>query len=138
MDGDEGKDGARDENREDENREDENREDENREDENREDENREDEDGRLGVMAPDIVRISMTLLRRVVGAYPEERIPQEAMAVSDEVLEKYGTEGLRILVMCLTAYAAVEIERNAQMSGRTLESLLDEMDLTRFEIDYGE
>ncbi|MFF8940725.1 hypothetical protein ACF1A5_00325 [Streptomyces sp. NPDC014864] len=98
-----------------------------------------DEDGASDeAMAPDIVEISMSLLRRVAGAYPEERIPQEAQAVTDEVLEKYGMEGVRILVMCLTAYAAVEVERNAQTSGRSLESILDEMDVTRFEIDYGD
>lgn len=93
----------------------------------------EDEDRRLRAIAPDISQISISLLRRVVGLYPEERIPEEALACADEVLEKYGTDGLRLLVMSLAGWAAVEIERDAQATGRTHEALLDDIDLTRLE-----
>ncbi|MFI6286776.1 hypothetical protein ACIBCM_18840 [Streptomyces sp. NPDC051018] len=91
------------------------------------------EDRRLGAIAPDISRISVSLLRRVVGLYPEERIPEEALRTADEVLAEYGTDGLRVLVMSLTGWAAVEIEKDADTSGRTVEALLDDMDLTRLE-----
>ncbi|GAA2259851.1 hypothetical protein GCM10010232_58410 [Streptomyces amakusaensis] len=93
------------------------------------------EDRRLRAIAPDISHISVSLLRRVVGAYPEERIPEEALRTADEVLENYGTDGLRVLVMSLTGWAAVEIEKDAHMSGRTHEALLDDMDLTRLEVN---
>ncbi|MFJ6571854.1 hypothetical protein ACIQNU_31060 [Streptomyces sp. NPDC091292] len=93
----------------------------------------EDEDRRLREIIPDISRISVALLRKVVGLHPAERIPEEALAVADEVLEEYGTDGLRVLVMSLAGWAAVEIERDAQTTGRTHEALLDDMDLTRLE-----
>lgn len=93
----------------------------------------EDEDRRLGRIAPDISHMSIGLLRKVVGVYPEERIAEEALGAADRVLEQYGTDGLRVLVMSLTGWAAVQIEKEAQLTGRTHEALLDDMDLTRFE-----
>ncbi|MFE2265417.1 hypothetical protein [Streptomyces griseosporeus] len=104
----------------------------------REDTVDEDEDRRLAAIAPEIIRITVNLLRRVAGLYPEERVPEEALLVADEVLKRYGTDGLRLLAMTLTGWAAVEIEREAQASGRTLESVLDEMELTRLEVEAGE
>lgn len=94
----------------------------------------EEEDRRLGAIAPDVSQISIALLRGVVGLYPEDRVPQEALAVADRVLEEYGTDGLRLLVISLACWAAVEIERDAHVSGRTYESILDEMELTRIEV----
>ncbi|MEO3978529.1 hypothetical protein [Streptomyces sp. CAU 1734] len=95
------------------------------------------EDRRLQAIAPDISQISVELLRKVAGAYPEERIPEEALRTADAVLERYGSDGLRVLVMSLTGWAAVEIEKDAHMSGRTIEALLDDMDLTRLEAQDG-
>jgi hypothetical protein len=98
----------------------------------------EEEDRRLALITPDITRITVTLLRRVVGLYPEERVPQEALRIADEVLTEYGTDGLRLLAVSLTAWAAVGIEREARDSGRSLEALLDEMDLLGLEAVSGE
>ncbi|MGW4199667.1 hypothetical protein [Streptomyces sp. NPDC004726] len=92
------------------------------------------EDRRLGAIAPDITQISVDLLRRVVGLYPEERIPEEALRTADEVLAAYGIDGLRALIMSLTGWAAVEIEKEAHTSGRTAEALLDDMDLIRLDM----
>ncbi|MCH0563169.1 hypothetical protein [Streptomyces sp. MUM 2J] len=97
-----------------------------------------DEDERLAAIAPEIIRITVSLLRRVAGLYPEERVPQEALLVADGILDRYGVDGLRLLTMTLTGWAAVEIEREAQASGRTLQSVLDEMELTRLEVEVGE
>ncbi|MEU9447101.1 hypothetical protein [Streptomyces sp. NPDC048277] len=80
----------------------------------------------------------MDLLRRVAGLYPAEAVPAEALKVADEVLEKYGTDGLRLLVLGLTSRAAVAIESEAHASGRPLESLLDEMELIRLEAINGD
>ncbi|MFI9587908.1 hypothetical protein ACIHCQ_40325 [Streptomyces sp. NPDC052236] len=93
----------------------------------------EDEDRRLMVVAPAISLLTVTMLRKVVGLEPAERIPEEALAVADRVLEEYGTDGLRVLVMSLTGWAAVEIERDAQLSGRTYEAVVDDIDLTCLE-----
>ncbi|GHH69143.1 hypothetical protein GCM10018793_01150 [Streptomyces sulfonofaciens] len=93
----------------------------------------EEESRRLRKLAPVISQTTVGLLRKVVGLEPAERIPEEAMYVADEVLEKYGTDGLRLLVMSLTGWAAVEIERDAQLSGRTHEALLDDIALTCLE-----
>ena len=91
------------------------------------------EDRRLGLIVPDIAQITVDLLRRVVGLYPEDRIPQEALNTADDVLAEYGTDGLRLLVVSLTGWAAVGIEREAHDSRRSLEAVMDEMDLVRLE-----
>ncbi|NBM16121.1 hypothetical protein [Streptomyces sp. GC420] len=92
-----------------------------------------DEDRRLRAIAPDVSRISVDLLRRIVGLYPAERIPEEALAAADRVLRAYGTDGLRVLVMSLAGWAAVEIERDAEVTGRTHEAVLDDIELTCLE-----
>jgi hypothetical protein len=84
-------------------------------------------------MAPAISRISVGLLREVVGLYPAERIPEKGLAVADQVLEEYGTDGLRLLIMSLTGWAAVHIERDAQLTGRTHEAVLDDIEVTCLE-----
>ncbi|KPI06224.1 hypothetical protein OK074_4202 [Actinobacteria bacterium OK074] len=89
-------------------------------------------------MTPDISGVSVRLLREVVGLYPEERIAQRAMETADDILSEYGSDGLRVLVMVLTGWAAVGIERHAMTSHRPPEALLDEMDLLRFEVDPGD
>lgn len=85
-------------------------------------------------LAPSISRISIGLLRKTVGLEPAERVPEEALAVADQVLEEHGTDGLRLLVLSLTGWASVEIERNAHLAGRSHEALLDEMELTGLEV----
>jgi hypothetical protein len=92
------------------------------------------EDQRLMALAPSISRISIDLLRQTAGLEPAESVPERAMAVANKVLEDYGTDGLRLLVVSLTVWASVEAERNAQLTGRSLEALLDEMELTGLEV----
>lgn len=93
----------------------------------------EEEDRRLAAITPEITRRSIDLLRKVVGVYPEERIAQEALECADDILAEYGTDGLRILVMSLTGWAAVETEKDARASGRSLDSMIDDMMLTWLE-----
>ncbi|MFI1360618.1 hypothetical protein ACH4TV_44660 [Streptomyces sp. NPDC020898] len=93
----------------------------------------EEEDRRLAAITPEITRRSIDLLRKVVGVYPEERIAQEALECADDILAEYGTDGLRILVMSLTGWAAVETEKDALASGRSLDSMIDDMMLTWLE-----
>ena len=96
------------------------------------------EDQRLAAIAPEISRISIDLLRKAAGTYPEEQVAKEALDCADEILSQYGTDGLRALVMSLTCWATVQLEVNAQASGRPLESVLDDMLLTWLETDPGE
>ncbi|MFF3333379.1 hypothetical protein ACFYWX_28150 [Streptomyces sp. NPDC002888] len=91
------------------------------------------EDQRLAALAPEISRLSIELLRRAAGTYPEERVAQEALECADDILKHHGTDGLRVLIMSLTCWSAVQLEINAHTSGRTLESLLDDMLLTWLE-----
>jgi hypothetical protein len=91
------------------------------------------EDRRLMAIAPHISRTSVALLRRVAGLEPAERVPEEALRTADEVLDRYGSDGLRVLVMSLTGWAALGVERDAQLTGRSLESVLDILDLTALE-----
>ncbi|MEW2115351.1 hypothetical protein AB0945_09195 [Streptomyces sp. NPDC005474] len=93
----------------------------------------EEEDRRLAAITPEITRRSIDLLRKVVGLYPEERIAQEALDCADDILAQYGTDGLRILVMSLTGWAAVEIEKDAMASKRPLDAMVDDMMLTWLE-----
>ncbi|MCD9876084.1 hypothetical protein [Streptomyces guryensis] len=93
----------------------------------------EEEDHRLAALAPEVSRLSIALLRRAAGAYPAERVAQEALDCADDVMDRYGPDGLRVLVMSLTCWATVQVEINAKTSGRTLESLLDDMQLTWLE-----
>ncbi|WP_037674509.1 hypothetical protein [Streptomyces griseus] len=93
----------------------------------------EEEDQRLAAIAPEISRLSIELLRRAAGTYPEERVAQEALECADDVQKQYGTDGLRVLITSLTCWAAGQLEINAQASGRPLESLLDDILLTWLE-----
>jgi len=93
----------------------------------------EEEDRRLAALAPEVSRLSIALLRRSVGTFPAERVAQEALDCADDVLKRYGTDGLRVLVMSLTCWATVQVEINAHASGRPLEALLDDMQLTWLE-----
>lgn len=95
----------------------------------------EEEDQHLAALAPEVSRLSIALLRRAVGTHPAERVAQEALDCADDVLERYGTDGLRVLVMSLACWATVQVEINAHASGRPLESLLDDMQLTWLEAD---
>ncbi|WP_329140889.1 hypothetical protein OG552_17290 [Streptomyces sp. NBC_01476] len=92
-----------------------------------------DEERRLAVLAPEMSRTTVDLLRRVVGVEPAERIPAEALATADRVLAQHGADGLRLLTMGLCGWAAVLIEQDAKMSGRTYEAVLDDIDLTCIE-----
>jgi Lon protease-like protein len=93
----------------------------------------EEEDQRLAALAPEVSRLSIDLLRRAVGTYPAERVAQEALDCADEVLDRFGPDGLRVLVMSLACWATVQVEINAHASGRPLQSLLDDMQLTWLE-----
>ncbi|MEU6255375.1 hypothetical protein [Streptomyces sp. NPDC047043] len=95
----------------------------------------EEEDKRLSALAPEVSRLSIALLRRAVGTYPAERVAQEALDCADDILERYGTDGLRVLAMSLACWATVQVEINSHASGRPLESLLDDMQLTWLEVD---
>ncbi|WP_405583807.1 hypothetical protein [Streptomyces sp. NBC_01190] len=91
------------------------------------------EERRLAALTPVISRTTVDLLRQVVGLEPAERIPEQALDTADRVLAEYGTDGLRILTMSLTGWAAVLIEQDAKLSGRTNEAVLDDIDLTCME-----
>ncbi|MFD3498980.1 hypothetical protein ACFWWT_07405 [Streptomyces sp. NPDC058676] len=93
------------------------------------------EDERLAAITPEISRLSIDLLRRAAGTYPAERLAKEALEYADEIFDQYGTDGLRLLVMSLTGWAAVQLEVNAHESGRSLQSLLDDMMLTWLETE---
>ncbi|KNB50761.1 hypothetical protein [Streptomyces caatingaensis] len=93
----------------------------------------EEEDRRLRAIAPEISRRTVGLLRTVVGLEPAERVPEEAMYVADDILAKHGTDGLRSLVMSLAGWAAVGMENVAQLTGKTYEALVDEIELTCLE-----
>ncbi|MER6628835.1 hypothetical protein ABT301_11405 [Streptomyces sp. NPDC000987] len=95
----------------------------------------EEEDKRLAALTPEVSRLSIDLLRRAAGAYPAEEIAREALDCADHILDRYGTDGLRVLVMSLTCWATVQVEINAHASGRPLQSLLDDMLLTWLETD---
>lgn len=91
------------------------------------------EDQHLTAIAPEVSRLSIDLLRRAVGTYPAERVAQEALDCADDVLDRYGTDGLRVLAMSLACWATVQVEINAQASGRPGQSLLDDLQLTWLE-----
>ncbi|MEV0502052.1 hypothetical protein AB0I84_31280 [Streptomyces spectabilis] len=91
-------------------------------------------DGRLAVLVPEISGVTAELMRAVVGLEPPERVPTEAWRVSGRVLEKHGVEGLRLLLVCLTGWSAVQTERVAMLTGRSLEAVLDELDVARHEV----
>ncbi|MBD0746877.1 hypothetical protein [Streptomyces sp. CBMA152] len=92
-----------------------------------------DEERRLWLIAPEITRTTIRLLRTVVGLEPAERVPEEALRVADEVLAEHGTDGLRVLLMSITGWTAVGIETNAHLTGKSNEAYLDEMELTCLE-----
>ncbi|WP_371650194.1 MULTISPECIES: hypothetical protein [unclassified Streptomyces] len=92
-----------------------------------------DEERRLRAIAPDITRVTIDLLRTVVGLEPAERVPEEALRAADAVLAKYGSDGLRVLIMSMAGWTAVGIESNAHLTGKTHEAYLDEMELTCWE-----
>jgi hypothetical protein len=91
------------------------------------------EDERLRAITPKISRLTITLLRQVVGLEPAERVPKEALAVADKVLKDHGTDGLRLRAVSLMGWAAAGIERDAQLTGRTLEAVLDGLELACLE-----
>ncbi|WP_406477376.1 hypothetical protein [Streptomyces sp. NBC_01615] len=91
------------------------------------------EDQRLAAIAPEISQLTVTLLRQVVGLEPAERVPEQALAVADKVLKDHGTDGLRLLVVSLTSWAAAEIEHDAQLTGQSFEAVLDGMELACLE-----
>ncbi|WP_234330683.1 hypothetical protein [Streptomyces sp. NRRL B-1322] len=81
----------------------------------------EEEDMRLAGMTPEISRRTLVMLRGLAGLEPPEQVPEEAMVVADAVLAQYGTDGLRVLVMTLAAWATAQIENVAELSGRRRE-----------------
>ncbi|GAA2722146.1 MULTISPECIES: hypothetical protein [Streptomyces] len=93
----------------------------------------EDEDRRLRAIAPEISYVTIGLMRRTVGLEPAERVPQEALAVADDVLARHGTDGLRVLVMSLAGWTAVGIENIAHLTSKTHEALIDDIELTCLE-----
>lgn len=93
------------------------------------------QDHRLAALVPDISREVAELMRAVVGLEPPERVPAETWAVTERVLREYGTDGLRLLVLCLTGWATAQTERVAMLTGRTTDSVLDELDVARYEVD---
>ncbi|MEV6549077.1 hypothetical protein AB0M57_10225 [Streptomyces sp. NPDC051597] len=92
-----------------------------------------DEERRLRAIAPEISRTTIDLLRTVVGMEPAERVPEEALRAADRVLARHGPDGLRVLVMSMAGWAAIGIEANARLTGKTHEAYLDEMELTCLE-----
>ncbi|MEU7136785.1 hypothetical protein [Streptomyces sp. NPDC046261] len=93
----------------------------------------EEEDRRLRAIAPEISHVTIGLMRTTVGLEPAERVPEEALAVADAVLAKHGTDGLRVLVMSLAGWTAVGIETIAQLSRKTSEAVIDDIELTCLE-----
>ncbi|MFD8413043.1 MULTISPECIES: hypothetical protein [unclassified Streptomyces] len=93
----------------------------------------EEEDLRLARMTPEISRRTLVMLRGLAGLEPPERVPEDAMAVADEILAEYGTDGLRVLVMTLASWATAQIENVAELSRRSHEAVLDAMELACLE-----
>ncbi|MFC9582267.1 hypothetical protein ACFVJ8_05395 [Streptomyces yangpuensis] len=93
----------------------------------------EEEDMRLAGMTPEISRRTLVMLRDLAGLEPPEQVPEEAMVVADAVLAEFGTDGLRVLVMTLAAWATAQIENVAELSGRSHEAVLDAMELACME-----
>lgn len=91
------------------------------------------EDTRLARMTPEISRRTLTLLRGLAGLEPPEQVPEEAMKAADEIFAEYGTDGLRVLVMTLAAWATAQIENVSELSGRSHEAVLDAMELACLE-----
>lgn len=94
----------------------------------------EEEDMGLARMTPEISRRTLTLLRGLAGLEPPEQVPEEAMNAADAVLAEYGTDGLRVLVMTLAAWATAQIENVSELSGRSHEAVLDAMELACLEV----
>ncbi|MEV8532509.1 hypothetical protein [Streptomyces sp. NPDC051211] len=93
----------------------------------------EEEDLRLARITPEISRRTIGLLRELVGLEPPERVPEGAMALADAVLAEHGPDGLRVLVMTLSAWATAQIENVAELSRRSYEAVLDSMELACLE-----
>ncbi|MEU3061457.1 hypothetical protein AB0P12_12770 [Streptomyces subrutilus] len=91
------------------------------------------EDMRLARMTPEISRRTLGMLRGLAGLEPPEQVPEDAMIVADSILAEYGTDGLRVLVMTLAAWATAQIESVAELSRRTHEAVLDSMELACLE-----
>lgn len=91
------------------------------------------EDTRLARMTPEISRRTLTLLRGLAGLEPPEQVPERAMDAADEILAEHGTDGLRVLVMTLAAWATAQIGHVCELSGRTHEAVLDAMELACLE-----
>ncbi|MHC5902421.1 hypothetical protein ACVNF4_00630 [Streptomyces sp. S6] len=83
---------------------------------------------RLMEILPEVSRVTLELLRHTVGTFPEEKVASRATRVTELVLKKYGTDGLRLLSVHLATLATVHIEHNAVLTHRPLQSLLDELD----------
>ncbi|MDJ0383124.1 hypothetical protein [Streptomyces sp. G-G2] len=94
-----------------------------------------DEDMRLARITPEISRRTITLLRELAGLEPPERVPEDAMVLADAILAEHGTDGLRVLVMTLSAWATAQIENVAELSRRSHEAVLDAMELACLEAD---
>lgn len=60
------------------------------------------------------------------------------MVVADAILADYGTDGLRVLAMTLSAWATAQIENVAELSGRSNEAVLDAMELACLEANADE
>ncbi|GGZ72193.1 hypothetical protein GCM10010371_34950 [Streptomyces subrutilus] len=88
---------------------------------------------RLARMTPEISRRTLGMLRGLAGLEPPEQVPEDAMIVADSILAEYGTDGLRVLVMTLAAWATAQIESVAELSRRTHEAVLDSMELACLE-----
>ncbi|EDX25801.1 hypothetical protein SSAG_05632 [Streptomyces sp. Mg1] len=91
------------------------------------------EDMRLARMTPEISRRTLAMLRGLAGMEPPEQVPEEAMLVADAILAEHGTDGLRVLVMTLAAWATAQIENVAELSRRSHEAVLDAMELACLE-----
>ncbi|MFC5720723.1 hypothetical protein ACFP1Z_11165 [Streptomyces gamaensis] len=93
----------------------------------------EEEGRRLRAIAPEITRVTIGLMRTVIGLEPAERVPEEAQRVADKVLAEHGTDGLRVLIMSLAGWMAVGMENVAQLTGQTYEAVVDSVELTCME-----
>ncbi|WP_330328662.1 hypothetical protein OHS33_02180 [Streptomyces sp. NBC_00536] len=96
------------------------------------------EDMRLARITPEISRRTITLLRELAGLEPPERVPEDAMVLADAILAEHGTDGLRVLVMTLSAWATAQIENVAELSQRSYEAVLDAMELACMEANGDE
>ncbi|MDG4864707.1 hypothetical protein P8605_41825 [Streptomyces sp. T-3] len=85
-------------------------------------------------MAPHVNQMVEDLMRTVVGLDPPEQVPAEAWAASEKVLERYGTEGLQLLLVSLTGWAAAQTERAALLTGKSTEAILDELHISAREV----